>query len=148
MVYVQATTLKDFVKNFDGSIEGNENGVFPYEYIKTDNYNYILDITEPFPPDAFNSTLNFMSIATYANAIKYALAFKDFDINANYPPAIIDNSYKFILYPSYLKYKVDGYRFQDLNKYRDPSNNVSPNDFEYFKQLFDSSFVLPMVSSR
>ncbi|KAA6387444.1 MAG: hypothetical protein EZS28_017029 [Streblomastix strix] len=73
-----------------------------------------------------------------ANAIKYALAYKDFDLNANYPP-VIDNSYKFVLYPSYWKYKVEGYRFQDQIKKRDYSNNVSVNDFEYFKQLLESS---------
>ncbi|KAA6376981.1 MAG: hypothetical protein EZS28_027492 [Streblomastix strix] len=77
-------------------------------------------------------------MAACANAIKYALAYKDFDLNANYPP-IIDNSYKFVLYPSYWKYKVDGYRFQDQIKHRDYSNNVSINDFEYFKQLLESS---------
>jgi hypothetical protein len=53
---------------------------------------------------------SFMSMASCANAIKYALAYKDFDLNANYPPCI-DNSYKFVLYPSYWKYKVEGYRF-------------------------------------
>jgi hypothetical protein len=38
---------------------------------------------------------NFMSLVTYANAIKYVLVYKDFDLNANYPPCI-DNSYKFV----------------------------------------------------
>ncbi|KAA6375004.1 MAG: hypothetical protein EZS28_029470 [Streblomastix strix] len=77
-------------------------------------------------------------MAACANAIKYALAYKDFDLNVNYPPCI-DNSYKFVLYPSYWKYKVEGYRFQDQIKHRDYSNNVSVNDFEYFKQLLESS---------
>ncbi|KAA6401718.1 MAG: hypothetical protein EZS28_002759 [Streblomastix strix] len=61
-------------------------------------------------------------MAACANAIKFALTYKDFDINANYPP-----------------YKVDDYRFQDQIKMRDPSNNVSVNDFDYFKQLLESS---------
>ncbi|KAA6391003.1 MAG: hypothetical protein EZS28_013468 [Streblomastix strix] len=76
-------------------------------------------------------------MAACANAIKYALAYIDFDLNANYPPCI-DNSYKFVLYPSYWKYKVEGYRFQDQIKKRDYSNNVSVNDFEYFKQLLEN----------
>ncbi|KAA6393630.1 MAG: hypothetical protein EZS28_010845 [Streblomastix strix] len=77
-------------------------------------------------------------MAACANAIKYALIYKDFDINANYP-TIEDKTNQFILYPSYWKYKVDGYRFQDQIKQRDTKNNVSINDFDYFKQLLETS---------
>ncbi|KAA6371011.1 MAG: hypothetical protein EZS28_033462, partial [Streblomastix strix] len=129
MVYVQPMTLKDFAQNFGEEAMKQmqeitkeylkllaqarsrgllEKGVFPYEYINTDNFNDVLDNTEPFPQEAFNSTLknssmsddeyknylddakefknSFMSMAACANAIKYVLAYKDFNINANYPP--------------------------------------------------------------
>ncbi|KAA6365736.1 MAG: hypothetical protein EZS28_038737, partial [Streblomastix strix] len=148
MVYVQAMTLKDFAKNFgEEAIKRTEEirreclkllekGVFPYEYINTDNFNDVLNLSDPFPKEAFNSTLrnssmnddeyknylddakefknrweylqyyneqdtkimiapkdnliqmnfkykidmfSFMSMAACANAIKYALAYKDFD---------------------------------------------------------------------
>jgi hypothetical protein len=36
-------TLNDFAKNFGDSVEDNEKGVFPYEYINTDNYTELLN---------------------------------------------------------------------------------------------------------
>ncbi|KAA6399004.1 MAG: hypothetical protein EZS28_005463 [Streblomastix strix] len=103
LTYYVPITLKEFVKTFNQKIESQKE-VFPYEYINTDNYKEILKQQEPFPTEAFNSTLKntqmrqedyyvyvndakqfktrweylFMSMAAYANATKYARAYKDF----------------------------------------------------------------------
>ncbi|KAA6385124.1 MAG: hypothetical protein EZS28_019350 [Streblomastix strix] len=92
--------------------------------------------------------LSFMSLAANTNAIKYAIAYKDFDINTNYPQqqGIIGDSrlkeYKskpFILFQSYWNSKVIGYGIQDKQKHRKTNNNVTINDYEYYKDLFEHS---------
>ncbi|KAA6402265.1 MAG: hypothetical protein EZS28_002211 [Streblomastix strix] len=82
--------------------------------------------------------LSFMSLAANANAIKYAIAYKDFDLNVNYPQTQ-SKSKSFTLSQSYQNYKVVGYNIQDKQKHRKTNNNVTINDYEYYKDLFDTS---------
>ncbi|KAA6360974.1 MAG: hypothetical protein EZS28_043499, partial [Streblomastix strix] len=98
---------------------------------------------------------SFMSMAACSNAIKYAKAYEDFDINGVYPN-FEENSQKFYLTENYWQSKVKGYLSQDKHKKRDTSNagginattnnvqdtfggTVGASDFEYFKQLFKVS---------
>ncbi|KAA6376449.1 MAG: hypothetical protein EZS28_028024 [Streblomastix strix] len=71
--YYVPITLKEFAKTFSYEVPSgdqsqivmvspfesicNQKGVFPYEYINTDNYKEILKQQVPFPIEAFNSTL-------------------------------------------------------------------------------------------
>ncbi|KAA6403678.1 MAG: hypothetical protein EZS28_000791 [Streblomastix strix] len=82
--------------------------------------------------------LSFMSLAANANAIKYAIAYKDFDLNVNYPQQS-KKSTPFILSQSYWNSKVIGYNIQDKQKHRKTNNNVTINDYEYYKDLFEHS---------
>ncbi|KAA6362970.1 MAG: hypothetical protein EZS28_041503, partial [Streblomastix strix] len=82
--------------------------------------------------------LSFMSLAANENAIKYAIAYKDFDLNINYPQQQ-SKSKPFILSQSYWNYKVIGYNIQDKQKHRKTNNNVTINDYEYYKNLFETS---------
>ncbi|KAA6357923.1 MAG: hypothetical protein EZS28_046550, partial [Streblomastix strix] len=85
---------KDFGDGYD-----NKKGIFPYEAFNTDNVNEVLSNSEPFMMEDFNSSLKktkisqkdyqiylddakcFMSMTACSNAIKYAKAYEDFDIN-------------------------------------------------------------------
>ncbi|KAA6374210.1 MAG: hypothetical protein EZS28_030263 [Streblomastix strix] len=78
---------------------------------------------------------SFMSMAACSNAIKYAKAYEDFDINGAYPN-FEDQSQKFYLTENYWQSKVRGYQLQDKHQRRDTTNNVQDKDFGYFKQLF------------
>ncbi|KAA6363177.1 MAG: hypothetical protein EZS28_041296 [Streblomastix strix] len=137
LTYYVPITLQEFAQTFNQEINGQK-GVFPYEFINTDNYKEILNQSEPFPIEAFKSTLkntsmkqeeydqyvqeaklfknrwdylqyyneqdtkimiepidaliqmymkfdidmfSFMSMAACANATKYALAYKEFNVN-------------------------------------------------------------------
>ncbi|KAA6359863.1 MAG: hypothetical protein EZS28_044610, partial [Streblomastix strix] len=82
--------------------------------------------------------LSFMSLAANANAIKYAIVYKDFDLNTNYPQSQ-SKSKPFILSQSYWNYKVEGYNIQDKQKHRKTNNNVTIKDYKYYKNLFDTS---------
>ncbi|KAA6400250.1 MAG: hypothetical protein EZS28_004229 [Streblomastix strix] len=81
---------------------------------------------------------SFMSMAACTNAIKYAKAYEDFDINGVYPN-FEDLSQKFYLTENYWKSKVRGYQVQDKHQRRYTKNNVQDKDFDYFKQLFKDS---------
>ncbi|KAA6369340.1 MAG: hypothetical protein EZS28_035133 [Streblomastix strix] len=56
LTYYVPITLKEFAQTFNSEINGQK-GVFPYEFINTDNYKEILNQSEPFPIEAFKSTL-------------------------------------------------------------------------------------------
>ncbi|KAA6356345.1 MAG: hypothetical protein EZS28_048128, partial [Streblomastix strix] len=77
-------------------------------------------------------------MAACSNAIKYAKAYEDFDINGLYPN-FEDNTQKFYLTENYWQSKVKGHLSQDKHKKRDTTNNVQDSDFDYFKQLFKVS---------
>ncbi|KAA6397781.1 MAG: hypothetical protein EZS28_006695 [Streblomastix strix] len=201
MNYTQPTDLASLAKDFGNQdiIEGSglkanqSKGLFPYEGITYDNYNYELIKSQPFPIKAFDSLLknktitdddyllylndaqnygtrwdylqhyneldtqimiqpldnyinwfyqynvdmlSLMSLAANANAIKYAIAYKDFDLNVNYPQSQ-SKSKPFILSQSYWNSKVIGYNIQDKQKHHKTNNNVTINDQDYFKDLFE-----------
>ncbi|KAA6353162.1 MAG: hypothetical protein EZS28_051311, partial [Streblomastix strix] len=116
--------LKQAAKDFGDGYD-DKKGLFPYEAFNTDNVNEI---------DMFS----FMSMAACSNAIKYAKAYEDFDINGVYPN-FEDLSQKFYLTENYWQSKVKGYLSQDKHQKRDTTNNVQDSDFDYFKQLFKVS---------
>ncbi|KAA6371981.1 MAG: hypothetical protein EZS28_032492, partial [Streblomastix strix] len=203
MNYTQSTDLANFAKDF-GNKDNESKGIFPYEGITYDNYNYEFNKSQPFPIRAFDSQLknktmndddyllhlsdaknyatrwdylqhyneldsqiliqpldnlinwfyqynldmfSFMSLAAIANAIKYAIAYKDFDLNVNYPQQT-SKSKPFILYQNYWNSKVIGYNIQDKQKHRKTNNNVTINDYEYYKDLFDTSNSNPVVNTK
>ncbi|KAA6389286.1 MAG: hypothetical protein EZS28_015189 [Streblomastix strix] len=82
--------------------------------------------------------LSFMSLAANANAIKYAIAYKDFDLNVNYTQQTTQSK-PVILFQSYWNFKVIRYNIQDKQKHRKTNNNVTINDYEYYKNLFETS---------
>ncbi|KAA6368875.1 MAG: hypothetical protein EZS28_035598, partial [Streblomastix strix] len=75
-----------------------------------------------------------ISMAQCANAIKYAMCYSDFDINGNYNSESTDKSIEITL--CYWKSKVESYIEQDNKKNRDSSNNVTVDDYYYFKDIF------------
>ncbi|KAA6364005.1 MAG: hypothetical protein EZS28_040468, partial [Streblomastix strix] len=184
MNYTQPTDLANFAKDF-GNKDNESKGLFPYEGIIYDNYNYELNKSQPFPIRAFysqlkNKTMNdddylsytkdainyatrwdylqhyneldtqimiqpldnlinwfyqynvdmlsFMSLAANANAIKYSIAYKDFNLNVNCPQQQ-GKSKPFILSQSYWNSKVVGYNIQVKQKHRKTNNNVTINAF-------------------
>ncbi|KAA6368949.1 MAG: hypothetical protein EZS28_035524 [Streblomastix strix] len=194
MNYTQPTDLANFAKDFGNKVNESK-GLFPYEGITYDNYNYELNKSQPFPIKAFDSMLknktmtdddylsytkdainyatswdylqhyneldtqimiqpldnlinwfnqynvdmlSFMSLAANANAIKYAIAYKYFDLNVNYPQQS-KKSMPFILSQSYWNSKVIVYNIQDKQKHRRTNNNVTINDNDHYKDLFERS---------
>ncbi|KAA6359944.1 MAG: hypothetical protein EZS28_044529, partial [Streblomastix strix] len=192
MNYTQPTDLANFAKDF-GNKDNESKGLFQYEGITYDNYNYELNKSQPFSIRAFDSQfknktmsdddyqlylsdaknyatrqdylqhyneldtqimiqpldnlinwfyqfnvdmLSFMSLAANANAIKYAIAYKDFHLNVNYPQQS-KKSTPFILSQSNWNLKVIGYNIQDKQKHRKTNNNVTINDYDYYKDLFE-----------
>ncbi|KAA6381696.1 MAG: hypothetical protein EZS28_022777 [Streblomastix strix] len=77
---------------------------------------------------------SFMSLASNVNVIKHAIAYKDFDLSINYP-STQSKSNLFIQSQSYWNSKVIGYNIQDKQKHRKTNNNVTINDYDYFKDL-------------
>ena len=70
-----------------------------------------------------------LSLSANASAIKYALCYKDFDINADYSTESTLPTFR--LTPEYWKMKCDNYIKQDEKAKRDTSHNVSPADYEH-----------------
>ena len=81
--------------------------------------------------------LNSISLASNASSVKYALCYKDFDINKDYN--LPTNVKPFVLSKSYWSQKVDNYMWQDERANRNTKDNVTVNDYDYFKNLFSNS---------
>jgi len=80
---------------------------------------------------------NFLSLSSYASAIKYIMCYDSFDINGNYiTPYVNGNGYKLI--KEAWKNKVENYKQQDKKANRDIKNNVKASDYEYFKNMADN----------
>ncbi|KAA6394798.1 MAG: hypothetical protein EZS28_009679 [Streblomastix strix] len=150
--------LKEFVRDIGGGTM--QKGRFPYEYININNYATELDKQEPFPREAFdnklkNKSLNeakhqeylieaakyatrwdYLSMSQCANAIKYSSAYVDFEMNGNYNVEDTDKPINITM--PYWRAKVESYFVQDLKKNRDISNNVTFEDYEYFKEIFEN----------
>jgi hypothetical protein len=76
-----------------------------------------------------------ISLSSCANQVKFAMAYKDFNINSDYSQ--IETTFK--ISEEYSKKKVDGYLNQDTNAERNISKNITMKDYEYFKQLLENS---------
>ena len=81
--------------------------------------------------------LHNLSLSSNASMIRYALAYSDFDPNETYPSNQGNNTFK--LTKKYWALKVKNYREQDQKKKRNTDNNVSENDYEYFKGLIEAN---------
>jgi hypothetical protein len=78
--------------------------------------------------------LRSFSLASNATATKFALAYKDFDIDGDY--SINEVLPEFELTRRKWVSMCSGYRRQDKEADRDFKNNVCVNDFERYKELF------------
>ena len=65
--------------------------------------------------------------------IRYALVYNDFNPTKTYPSTNGKSTFK--LNKKYWKIKGEGYANQDRKAGRDPSHNVSMDDFEYYRDL-------------
>jgi hypothetical protein len=75
-----------------------------------------------------------VSLSACASQVKYAFAYKEFDMNKDYN---VKQKHKpFILSEEGWKKKVESYISQDKKAKRDFTNNVSVNDYKYYKQMF------------
>ncbi|KAA6379203.1 MAG: hypothetical protein EZS28_025270 [Streblomastix strix] len=79
--------------------------------------------------------LSMFSMSQCANAIKYSSAYDDFEMNGNYNVEDTDKPINITM--PYWRAKVDSYIEQDQKKNRDISNNVTIDDYEYFKEIFE-----------
>ncbi|KAA6401134.1 MAG: hypothetical protein EZS28_003344 [Streblomastix strix] len=75
-----------------------------------------------------------ISMAQCVNAIKYTMCYNSFDINDNYNYESTDKTID--ITQCYWKSKVESYIEQDSKKDRDSSDNVSIDDYYYFKDVF------------
>ncbi|KAA6369906.1 MAG: hypothetical protein EZS28_034567, partial [Streblomastix strix] len=75
-----------------------------------------------------------ISMSQCSNAIKYSMAYNGFDINGDYNCESTDKSIEFT--QNYWRAKVESYIEQDNKKNRDSSNNVTIDDYDYFKEIF------------
>jgi hypothetical protein len=77
-----------------------------------------------------------ISLSACSSQVKYAIPYRDFDINADYS---LQTKTTFKLSKKYWAYKVKGYNQQDKAAKRGIENNVSEDDYQYFKQLLEHS---------
>ena len=77
-----------------------------------------------------------LSYSSCASAEKYAFAYDKFDIKNDYS-SIRKTTFK--LNVSYWKTKVDNYKKQDELSKRDISENISYDDYEYFRKILENS---------
>ena len=82
--------------------------------------------------------LSFMSLSSFASAIKYAKCYRDFNINKHYPNKEILTDSRFQLSMTHWEIKVNNYRRQDDRACRDSSNNVTVNDYIKYKNIFEN----------
>ncbi|KAA6392043.1 MAG: hypothetical protein EZS28_012432 [Streblomastix strix] len=80
------------------------------------------------------------SMSLCSNAIKYSMEYNGFDINGDYNCESTDKSIKFT--QNYWRAKVGSHNQQDNKKGRDSINNVTIDDYDYFKELFKNLTIL------
>ncbi|KAA6402103.1 MAG: hypothetical protein EZS28_002374 [Streblomastix strix] len=78
--------------------------------------------------------LAIISMSQCSNAIKYSMAHNDIDINDNYNYESTDKLIE--ITQCYLRAKLDSYIEQVNKTGRDSCNNVTIDDYDYFKELF------------
>jgi hypothetical protein len=84
-------------------------------------------------------TLKSVSLSANASAIKYSLAYKDFDVNADYSiPTILP---PFTFTKKWFEARCESYKKQDLKakKPRDVAKNIALKDYEEMKRRFDEN---------
>jgi hypothetical protein len=77
-----------------------------------------------------------ISLSACADQVKFAMAYKDFSVDGDYSR---ETKTTFKLSEEYLKKKVDEYRQQDINAKRNVTNNITMEDYEYFRDLIENS---------
>jgi hypothetical protein len=77
-----------------------------------------------------------ISLSACVDQVKFAMAYKDFNINKDYSQQI---NTTFKISEEYFTKKILGYNHQDTNAERDSSKNITMKDFEYFKELLENS---------
>ncbi|KAA6382788.1 MAG: hypothetical protein EZS28_021685 [Streblomastix strix] len=136
--YYVPITLKEFAQTFNSEINGQK-GVFPYEFINIDNYKEILNQSEPFPIEAFKSTLKNTSMKQekYDQYVQDAKLFKNrWDYlqyyNEQDTKIMIERIDAFI--QTYIKFVIDMLSFMSMaacanaNKYAHAYKEFNVND--------------------
>ncbi|KAA6325374.1 MAG: hypothetical protein EZS28_054075, partial [Streblomastix strix] len=118
MNYTQPTDLANFAKDF-GNKDNESKGLFPYEGITYDNYNYELNKSQPFSIRAFDSQLKNKTMSdddyqlyltdakNYATRWDYLQHFNELDTQIMIQP--LDN-----LINWFYQYNVDMLSFMSL----------------------------------
>ncbi|KAA6377419.1 MAG: hypothetical protein EZS28_027054 [Streblomastix strix] len=92
--------------------------------------NYLIELMFKYKVDMLAN----ISMSQCSNEIKYSMAYNGFDINGDYNCESTDKSIE--ITQCYWRAKVDSCIEQDNKKNRDSSNNVTIDDYSYFKELF------------
>jgi hypothetical protein len=71
-----------------------------------------------------------ISLSSCDDQMKFALAYKDFNINFDYSQ---QTKTTFKITEEYFKKKIEGYNNQDTNADRNIKENITMKDYEYFK---------------
>ncbi|KAA6372176.1 MAG: hypothetical protein EZS28_032297 [Streblomastix strix] len=150
-------TLKVCVKDYGDKSEHKD--VFFYEVIHSKNWKEVLVKTEPFEYDDFNSQLkgascahatkhysthfpsqfNLESDKPVGSGINAKQAYyEDFDINADYSNPNSQTK-PFVLSAGYWKNKCYHYKQQDYKAGRETEKNVTADNYDYYKKLFETS---------
>ncbi|KAA6400047.1 MAG: hypothetical protein EZS28_004435 [Streblomastix strix] len=123
-IYQMQHKLKDAVEDFGNGTYKKDTRVLiePIDYLIELMFKYKVDM------------LANISMSQCANAIKYSMAYNGFDINGDYNCESTDKSIE--ITQNYWRAKVDSYIEQDNKKKRNSSNNITIDDYDYFKELF------------
>ncbi|KAA6387636.1 MAG: hypothetical protein EZS28_016838 [Streblomastix strix] len=91
---------------------------------------YLIDLMFKYKMDMLAN----IQISQCSNAIKYSMCYSVFHINSNYKSERTDKSTE--ITQCYWSAEVDSNNEQDNKKNKDSSNNVTINDYYYFKDIF------------
>ena len=78
--------------------------------------------------------LKSLSLSSNASSLKYALAYRDFDINKDY--SFTSKEPEFKMTKEWFSEKCKEYLEQDEDAERDTSENITVDDFDYFNKLY------------
>jgi hypothetical protein len=116
-------TRWDYLKFYN--IRDVEAMISPIDNIIALNWKYGID------------TLLNLSLSANASSIKYALAYKDFDINKNYTPELKEPPFNFT--KPWFERKCTQYLEQDKKAKRDTLDIITGVDFEFMLALYHQS---------
>jgi hypothetical protein len=132
-----------------------------WEYLESYNRNDVIIMLDPINTLIKNmweyriDMLRGFSLASNSSATKFAMAYKDFDVNRDY--SINEPLPEFKLSKHKWQKMCKGYRKQDNEAGRDFESNVNAKDYEYYLEKFKGecamckekfSFVLPPTLDR